>query len=242
MSKIDPASPLPLYYQLKEILLDNIHSGVWNIGELIPSENQLCEEYNISRNTAQRAIKELVQDGILSRRQGIGTFITAPKIEQDLSGVYSFTDTMIKNGITASSKVLSLTVEPAGKKHGEILGVKETDPLIVLTRIRYANNAPMMVETSRIPQALVPGLEDKVSENTSLYETFTNDYQIFVTRIKEVFEPVLTSKQESKWLQIDPESPAILLERTAYTAQGQAVEFCRSIVPGNKCRFYTEMR
>ncbi|MBQ6842843.1 MAG: GntR family transcriptional regulator, partial [Firmicutes bacterium] len=59
MSKIDPTSPLPLYYQLKEILLDNIHSGVWNIGELIPSENQLCEEYNISRNTAQRAIKEL---------------------------------------------------------------------------------------------------------------------------------------------------------------------------------------
>ncbi|MBP3673424.1 MAG: GntR family transcriptional regulator [Oscillospiraceae bacterium] len=235
-------SPLPLYYQLKELLKDGIYSGEWQIGDLIPSENQLCKTYNISRNTCQKAIEELVQEGILARKQGVGTFVTAPKIEQELSNFYSFTDAVIARGLKPTVAVVSLSVEPASQKHANLLHVEPNTPLLTLTRVRYADGDPIMLETSYIPYHLVPGLEKVDFEHHSLYKTMASRYQIYVTRAKEFFEPVLIRKSESKWLKVDEGSPAILLDRIAYTTADHPVEFCRSIVPGKKCRFYTELR
>ena len=85
---IDSTNLVPLYYQIKEDLLTEIQNGKWAVGEMIPSETQLSHKYNVSRNTAQRAINELVHDGILTRKQGVGTFVVAPKIEQALNCFY----------------------------------------------------------------------------------------------------------------------------------------------------------
>ena len=134
--KINHDSPVPRYYQLKEIINEGIISGEWGIGDLIPSENQLCKTYGVSRNTAQRALDELVHEGILTRRQGVGTFVTAPRIEQALSEFYSFSDAVSAHGYKHSVTAPSISVEKASAKQAKALNVEIGEPIIVLTRIR----------------------------------------------------------------------------------------------------------
>ncbi len=242
ITKINPDSPIPLYYQLKEIIIDGINKGEWGIGDIVPSENQLCKIYNVSRNTSQRALDELVHEGILTRKQGVGTFVTAPRIEQALSGFYSFADAVKARGYTHRVKVLSISVECASPKQMRVLGLAENDPVIVLTRLRFVNDSPFVLETSCIPESIAKGLNEVDFEKNSLYKVLTNKYRIYVTKAKETFEPVLINKTESKLLDVDEGGPAILLERIAFTSNDEPVEFCHSIIPGSKCRFYTELR
>ncbi len=239
---IDSTNLVPLYYQIKEDLLTEIKNGKWAVGEMIPSEAQLSHKYKVSRNTAQRAINELVHDGVLSRKQGVGTFVVAPKIEQALNCFYSFSQAMHNQGIQTSTKVLSLNREIATKAQAKYLLIMPGDELFVLKRIRYANNVPIMLDESRIPVSIAPNLDTIDFEKNSLYDVLERVYNICVSRAKEIFEPVIVQKQESIYLNVDENSPAIMLDRIAYSSHDVPVEFCRSIIPGDKCRFYTELR
>ena len=235
-------SPIPLYYQLRDIIYEGITNGEWGIGDLIPSENQLCKKYGISRNTVQKALELLIHEGILTRRQGVGTFVTIGRIEQALSEFYSFSDAMTARGYKHTVKVIGLFVEEASVQQAKVLHVMVGESVIVLKRLRKINDVPFLLETSYIPARLVPGLENLDFEKQSLYKTLANTYQIFVVKAKEVFEPVLLNPEESEMLNIEKGTPAVLLERIAFGTNEEPVEFCRSIIPGNKCRFYTELR
>lgn len=239
---IDRSNLVPLYYQIKEELAAEIKSGKWTVGKMIPSEIQLSREYNVSRNTAQRAINDLVHEGLLSRKQGVGTFVVAPKIEQSLACFYSFSQAMRSQGISNSTKVLSLSREMATTEQAKYLNIMPGDELFVLKRIRYANNIPIMLDTSRIPVALAPGIDSIDFEKNSLYSILDLQYGIQVSRAKEIFEPIIIQKQESIYLKVEENSPAIWLERIAFSAADLPVELCLSIIPGDKCRFYTELR
>ena len=239
---IDYDSPIPLYYQIKEELMEEIRQGTYAVGDTIPSEHQLASQYNVSRNTAQRAIEDLVHKGVLTRKQGLGTFVAAPRIEQCLTGFYSFSRAMQAQGIPTSVKVLSMRKEPATAAQARYLEIGENEELYVLSRIRYADGSPIMLETSRIPVKLAPELDAISFETNSLYAVLEKKYSIVVTRAKEIFEPVTIRKMEAEYLNAAENSPAIMLDRIAYDASGRPIEFCRSIVPGDKCRFYTELR
>lgn len=238
---LDPTSPLPLYYQLKELLRDRIASGSWRPGDLIPSEHQLQRDYSVSRNTVQKALDELVQEGFLTRAQGKGTFVAAPKFEQALTGFYSFSNAMRSQGIVPRVHVVALDESPAKTTVARHLGIAPGDPVTELTRVRYADTEPIMLETSYIPVAIAPGLATRQFEESNLYSTLATDYGLLVVRAKEIFEPVLIREVESQWLSVSVGMPALLLDRIAYASAGQPVEFCRSIVRGDRCRFYTEL-
>lgn len=242
MTMIDPSTVIPLYYQIKEDLMKEIETGKWAVGEMIPSEIQLAHKYNVSRNTTQRAINDLVHDGILSRRQGIGTFVVAPKIEQALNCFYSFSQVMRSQGIPTSTKVVSLTREKATSSQAKYLLIPTGEDVFVLKRIRYANGIPFMLDSSRIPVTLAPDIDSIDFEQNSLYEVLEQKYNICVSHAKEIFEPVIINKQESIYLAVDENSPAIMLDRVAFSSKDEPVELCRSIIPGDKCRFYTELR
>jgi GntR family transcriptional regulator len=237
----DPNSPIPLYHQLKEILKEGITSGKWSAGELVPSEHLLQSEYKVSRNTVQKAINELVQEGFLLRKQGKGTFAATPKLEQSLTGFYSFSEAMLSRGITPRVSIISLAESPATDTAARFLQIASGEMLTTLTRVRYADQEPIMVETSYVPVSVAPGLLSKNLGESALYSVLSNDYGVFVKKAKEMFEPVLIREWESKWLEVKIGYPALLLDRIAYDTTGKPVEFCRSIVRGDRCRFYTEL-
>jgi GntR family transcriptional regulator len=232
---------VPLYFQLKEIIEKKIDSGEWKPGDKIPSENDLQASYDVSRNTAQKALNELVSEGLLERKQGKGTFVSKPKIDQSLTSFYSFSKVMSNKGMSPKDIILKLDVKKVNYKFAKELHIETGEEIVTLQRVRTANGEPIIFETSYIPSVLVPGLSVIDLENDSLYDLLEKKYGITVSKAIETFEPVLTREEESMYLDIETGSPSLLLDRTAYDPSGRPVEFCRSIVRGDRCRFYTEL-
>src|SRR5918994_5276433 len=113
MTGIVKTGPLPRYYQLKEVIRERIRSGDWAPGTLIPSERQLCERYGISRMTARQSITDLVNEGLLYREQGKGTYVGRPKIAQQLLRLTGFTEDMKVREQRPGAKVLAAELWPA---------------------------------------------------------------------------------------------------------------------------------
>src|SRR5436853_6116153 len=116
---IDRQSPIPMYYQIMNQLREKISAGEYTIDSALPPERELVETYQVSRMTIRQAISELVNEGILVRRRGIGTFVAPPKIEQALNSLTSFTQDMAQRGMKAGGRVLSfkdITPDPTIRK------------------------------------------------------------------------------------------------------------------------------
>ncbi|MBM7644148.1 GntR family transcriptional regulator [Scopulibacillus daqui] len=239
--ELDHTSVIPLYHQLKEILRENIESSQWRPGELIPSENQLQKEYKISRNTVKKALDDLVAEGLLHRIQGKGTFVAKPKLDQSLSSFYSFSKVMEAKGLEPKDIIISINTTEADPNISEHLNLPEGASVITLERLRCAREEPIILETSYIPQNIIPELDKEKIQKYSLYEYMQKEYGVIVTNAKEMFEPVLIREYESQYLQVKPGYPALLLDRIGYDTDRRPVEFCRSIVRGDRCRFYTEL-
>ncbi|MFJ7724692.1 GntR family transcriptional regulator [Neobacillus sp. NPDC097160] len=242
MKPLQHESVIPLYHQLMERLKGSIENGQWSPGDKIPSENQLMDQFGVSRNTAKKAIEELVQVGSLYRIQGKGTFVAKPKLQQSLMGFYSFSKVLKEKGMNPKDIILKIEEVKPTAKIMDALQLSEEEDVIEMKRLRCADHEPYILESSFIPKHVVSNMEQlkKVGE-ISLYDLFLQQFNIVVTKAKEAFEPVLIRGDESEYLQTEEGRPALLLERTAYDSNGLPVEFCISIVRGDRCRFYTEL-
>ena len=135
-SDIDKSLPIPYHYQLRELLRDEVASGRWEVGERLPSERELCETFNLSRTTIREAIDALVNEGLLRREKGRGTFIAEPKItEKWLEAPDSFTESMLQQGYQIETRVMNLSVNSAPYKVSRELRLRSAEPVIVLDRI-----------------------------------------------------------------------------------------------------------
>lgn len=242
MKTLDHGSVIPLYYQLKQHLKERIDAGEWKLGDRIDSEYQLIEQYKLSRNTVKKAIEELVQEGTLYRIQGKGTFVSKPKFEQSLGSFYSFSQVLKEKGFNPTDKVLELLEMEPTEQVRQGLQLSHGEKVAKMRRLRCANGEPIILESSYMPMSIVKDLSD-LSEvgSTSLYELLFKKYGVQVVRAKEAFEPVLIRDSESAYLETEVGKPALLLERTAFDTDNRPVEFCISIVRGDRCRFYTDL-
>lgn len=240
--KLNPTSYVPLYQQLKEIIIRKIERSEWKPDEKIYSENQLFEMYDVSRNTAKKAIEDLVQEGVLYRIQGKGTFVSRPKIEHSLSGFYSFSQVLKEKGLNPKDILLDVTVERASRKVADALKLEEGEEVVLLKRLRCADDEPIILETSYMPKSKVSQHEalNQVGD-IALYDILRNEFNIIVMSAKETFEPILIRHGEKEHLEVEVGSPALLLERIAYDQTKTPIEYCKSIVRGDRCKFYTEL-
>ncbi|HHY46735.1 MAG TPA: GntR family transcriptional regulator [Firmicutes bacterium] len=238
---LSPENPMPLYYQLKEILLERIEKGEYARTGKLPSERELQEQFRVGRATVRQAINELAKRGIVIPRQGKGVFIAPPKVEQGLLTFYSFTREMLKKGFKPGTEVLDFERVPAPPSIAQSLELPQDSAVVVrLVRLRLANGEPLIYETSYLPDHLVPGLTVERVKARPLYDILTEDYGLNPTRAKESFEPVILDAREAKALGVAKGAPALLLERLAF-AGNIPVEFCHELVRGDRCRFYVEL-
>ncbi|HDN85564.1 MAG TPA: GntR family transcriptional regulator [Candidatus Aerophobetes bacterium] len=237
---LDEKSFVPLYYQLTEELRENIENGEWPPNSLIPSETELCEKYKVSRGTVRQALSQLVQEGLLYRKQGKGTFVAEPKITQQLNRFYSFAQDMREKGLRPSSLLLQKEKILPDSYIKNILGLKEEEMVYKIMRLRLADEEPLILETSYLVEELFPDLDKEDVEKVPLYDIILKKYRIKITRAKETFEPILIDEFEAKKLKIPVGSPALLVKRITYTA-GIPFEFRKSVVRGDKCSYSVEL-
>lgn len=232
---LNEKAPVALYYQLKEILVDKIKSNEWAIDSKIPTERELCELYKVSRITVRQALEELENEGFLYRKQGRGTFVTAPKIEQRLSKFYSFSEEIRNMGYTPSTKIIDFKIvasEEVVAKHFNEKGIT----VYCIRRLRLANNEPFAIETSYIPYDLCPNLTVEEIAAKGLYNTMKTKYGLIPNEAVETFEAVLINPNDALQLQVAKKSPGLLLERTTY-ADDKIVEFCHGIIRGDRYKY-----
>ena len=139
----------------RDLVLDLVEQLA--VGEAIPSERQLSSDFGVSRLTVRAALDDLVREGYLVRRHGSGTFVSEPKIAQELT-MTSFTDDMRRRGLQPASKTLDLRVTPAGARLGRLLHVSPSEPVLVAVRLRLADGESMAIETVHIRASHAPGL------------------------------------------------------------------------------------
>ena len=210
-----------------------------NKGDAIPSERQLSADLGVSRLTVRAALDDLVREGQLVRRRGAGTFVSEPKIAQELT-MTSFTEDMRRRGMTPASRTLELRVVQAGARLGRIFHVSPSEPILVAKRLRLADDETMAIETLHVLEALVPGISAKDLEQ-SFYDLLKSRFGVSIVSGIETIEATVTNEDESAQLGVPLHSPAFLFERTTRSEDGSVVEFVQSIYRGDRYQLITEL-
>jgi len=242
MNAIYRNSPLPRYYQLKEILRERIRSGEWKPGDLIPSERELSEKYGISRMTARQAITDLVNEGLFYREQGKGTFVSQRKITQQLILLTGFTEDIRARGQRPGTKVLSAEMRPADEATAEKLHINPGTLIFRLQRLRLADGEPLAIELSQISFKGCERLLEEDLEHNSLYRILETQYGILLMEADQELEAGLAGNEDAQLLKIPVGSPVLFTRRTTYTERNQPIEYARAVYCGNKYTFYTHMK
>ena len=210
------------------------------VGDAIPSERVLSAELGVSRLTLRAALDDLVREGLLVRRHGSGTFVSEPKIAQELT-MTSFTEDMQRRGMNPGSRTLELRVTPAGAHLGRLLHVSPSEPVVIITRLRLADRETMAIETLHVRETVVPGLTAADLERQSFYDLLQARFGIEIVGGLQTIEPTVTNEKESEALGVPLHSPAFLFERTTRSASGEIVEYVRSIYRGDRYKLVTEL-
>ena len=242
MNAIFRKSPVPRYFQLKEIMRGKIRDGEWKPGDLIPSERELSEQYKISRMTARQAITELVNEGLFYREQGKGTFVSRHKITQQLIRLTGFTEDIKARGQRPGTKVLSARMSPADEDTAERLHIKPGQIVFRLQRLRLADSQPLAIELSHISFEGCEKLLEEDLEKNSLYRILETQYGMPLMEAEQELEAGLMGEEEAKLLKLPVGSPALFTRRVTYTDRDQPLEYAKSVYCGNKYVFYTNMK
>ncbi|RIK42248.1 MAG: hypothetical protein DCC55_09390 [Chloroflexi bacterium] len=234
---LDKQSPVPLYYQLAEVIRERITSGQLTPGDQLPAERELSDQAGISRMTARQAVAYLVRQGLLEVKPGIGTFVAAPKLTHDALHLLSFTEEMMLQGGAVYSRVLEQTVTTAPLRIANGLRLSTAEPVVKIVRVRLANDTPLLLETIFVPAPLCPGLEQASLETRSLYSILEEQYGFHLQFARQTIEATVANEFESNLFGIPLDTPMLLLEGVAYDQQEQPVESFKAIYRGDRFKF-----
>jgi len=240
--EINKGIPIPVYYQLKEIIREKIEIGELKIGEKITSENKLSEIYQISRMTVRQAIKELVGEGLLYRDKGRGTFVCKPKINYGfIQKLTTFYDDMVGKGYTMRTKILKQEIKPASKAIAKKLNIEENEKIIYILRIRYIESVPIVHVTNHIPYKLCPDLTNEDLTDKSLYQTLAEKHGLIPYKARVTLEAIVASEYDSELLNIKESAPVHLMKNITYTKENVIIDYFESHFRGDKGRVQVEL-
>lgn len=235
-------SKLPFYHQLYEILRQNIVRGEWQPDDMLPSEIELMERYNVSRITVRQALDELVNEGLIYRQRGRGTFVAHPTVDQALTRIISFTEDMRQRGFTPGTEVLFSGLEPALPEVAEKLQLDPGTELVRLDRLRLADNEPMSIEESHLVHRYCPGILQHDYAANPLREVLEQHYGIRLVRAKQIIRAIAASRKIADKLSIPANTPLLYIERISYSPQNIPIEFLRLYHRGDRYVLYNELR
>src|SRR4030043_928006 len=235
-------SHIPYYIQLLDILQEKVKHAEWGPGDQIPGEQDLCENYQVSRTVVRQALQELEYEGVITRQRGKGTFVTSPKISEGLvQKLTGFYQDMVERGLKPGSKVLNQNVSPKREKVALFRNIKRGEKVIDIQRLRYINGEPIQLVTTYIPYEICPALESVDLTNRSLYEYLEKECGIFIAKGHRYIESVLANDHEAGLLGIERGAPLLMLDSVSFSEDGQPIEYYHALHRGDRSRFEVEL-
>ncbi len=234
-SKLDKETPIPLYFQLKELIKDKIENGDLEEGDLLPPERELAEHFDVSRPTVRQALKELVNEGLLRREKGRGTYVAEGKINYGfIQKLTTFYDDMEEKGYKLKTEVLIQELRDPREFIASRLNISADDKVVFLKRIRYVEEEPIVTVHNFVPSKLCPGLEKVNLENKSLYETIGKEYGLLYSKAEISLEPAVADQDDQKYLKVDKGAPIHLMKNITYAQSGVIFDYFESRFRGDK--------
>lgn len=229
----------PVYVEIHDDIQKKIENNIWSIGKRIPSERILSDMYNVSRMTLRQAIQILVEEGILNKVPGSGTYVANQKIQEKMSGVTGFTDIMISEGKVPSSKTLLFKEVDATFNEAEELKINNNDKVLRMERIRYGDQIPICYEITTIRFDLLKGIsKDEISR--SLYQSLNEKKGLKPKNAKQYISAILATNQISEYLDINANDPVLKLRQTSYLDDGTPFEYVQSQYAAERFEFYLQ--
>jgi GntR family transcriptional regulator len=242
MVVVDQNSPIPYYVQVKEALRQRIQQGEWMRGDQLPVDLELCQMFGVSRTVIRQALNELVNEGLVIRRKGKGTFVAEPKIGESLvQKLTGFYQDMVDRGHAPVSRVLKQQSTPASPLVAAFLEIAPGTPVIEIERVRFVQDEPIVLVTTYMPQVLCPELLNEDLTHQSLYAYLERRYNLVTVRGHRTLEAVPANEYEANFLQVKRGAPLILLDSVSYLEDGTPLEYYHALHRGDRSKFEVEL-
>lgn len=223
---IDKNSIVPLYYQLKEIIMSEIKNGCYKKDSILPTENEISQHFTISRNTVRQAISMLVQEGWLYRVKSKGTFVTCPQIDQGyIQKIESYKIRVSKDGMKAHTEVIGMKVTEADEKVAQKLQIAQTEKVIQLSRLRFANETPMAYIDTYMSLSRCGFILDYDFSRESLYKVLQQDPATEVKYVNRLIRAVPSKEIDFKYMLISKDVPIQLITSVGFNVYDVPVEY-----------------
>ena len=237
---IDKSSPIPRYYQIAEMLKEQIAAGELAEGARLPSEREMSEQLGVSRMTVRQALTYLQHDGLIEVHQGVGAFVASPKQTYDVFQLLGFSEEMAQRGDRVESVVLEQGKVQVSAHVAQQLALNRGELALKVMRLRKVNAEPVLLESSYVPAALCAGIEHCDFATSSLYTLLEQQYGIQLQRAEQTLECVAANEYEQALFGISAGTAMLLLEGVTYARHDLPVEYFKAIYRGDRCKFHLE--
>lgn len=227
---LNPRSPIPLYHQLADIVMEQIRSGVYLPGQMIPSETGLAKEYGIGRPTVRQAMNTLVQKGLIQRRRGSGTFVKPPLPQVDLFSLAGTSQAFITQGIPIETKIIT----PLSRKkiQDDLENPFNNQKAFFLSRLTLAEKVPVLVEDTFLDTEVFAGMDKINLEHQSLAQVVSEHYYLVPENGHQQFKVESLGLEKASLLALNPGDPVLVVRRTLNFPKAKAaifsILFCRT--------------
>jgi GntR family transcriptional regulator len=214
---------LPAYQRIQSAIRKRIDTGQLHPGDAVASERDLAKIHQVSLMTARHALASLEREGIVERRRGIGTFVSAPKIH--FNKLMSYTEQMSSRSLTAASKVLFAKVLDSENEAAARLSLPPTSHIIILERLRHAAGEPFALETCYLSAAEFSGLLDAPIGQESLFGMLERDYKIEIGYADEEVDATAADPRIADILSIPRRDPLLRIRQIIYSTKGRPIMY-----------------
>ena len=224
---------IALYKQIENDLLQKINMGYYQPNDLIPTELELSNTYNVSRVTVRKATDNLVAKGLLKRTVGVGTFVTHPSVSSNPSFIQGFSSAMDSQGIKVHTDVPVFMIQKAPANIASILKIEPNESIYYIERIRYANEEIFQIETTYMSTRLYPDISIQVLKN-SKYDYFENVKKLKIAYSKHTVTPILPTEKLAKQLGITLNTPILRVGNVTYLTNGNVMDYTELVLNSPK--------
>ena len=221
----------PIYKIIENNIKEQINAGKLKEGDLIPSENELCQVFDVTRMTVRSALNNLVKEGYITRRRGVGSIVIANKIYDNISAISGFTREMKAKGLDVSNIVVSLEVIQANKDLASKLNIDVNDNIWEIKRIRLANDIRMSYMITYMPLAMFPNLTKEYCIG-SLYEFVENTSKMKISISERQVEAIISNKELQELLYLEEKQALLCIKQVCRLENGQVFEYSHTYHQG----------
>jgi len=204
-------------------------------GDLLPSDAELCEQFSVSRMTARQAVQLLVNEHLVERRRGRGTFVAPRRVPRSLGSPLSFTESMRQRGLTASSQPIESRATAASDTEARTLGIAVGEAVFVIERVRLADEVPMAIERVALPPAVADSIDTDLASG-SLHEAF-EAAGLVPSKAHADVSARLSTEWEQEHLEIGPVTVVLVEERTIFDQQNSPLEHTVTVYVADRYSF-----